>query len=34
MGVVLRTTYTTPTYENELFPLENVKANAYAKYDF
>lgn len=30
MGV-LRTTYTIHMYENELFPLENVKANQYAK---
>lgn len=31
MGVDLRTKYTTHMYENELFPLENVKANQYAK---
>lgn len=31
MGVVLRATYTIFTYENELFPLKNVKANKYAK---
>lgn len=31
MGVVLRATYTIYMYENELFPLENIKANQYAK---
>lgn len=30
MRAILRTTYTTTTYENKI-PLENVKANGYAK---